>query len=293
MTAADAPAPATGGMLARPGWTDSHCHLQDDFVPGGDAAAMLGRAAAAGVERAICVGTNLESSEQAAALAGACAADGAGRREGPGGVRLWASVGLHPHDASEGVAPLAGLARKLVPAPGARPPGSVVAVGECGLDYHYDHSPRPVQRAAFADQVALARELDLALVVHTREAWDDTLAILADSPPGPTVLHCFTGGSEEARRCLDLGAYLSFSGIVTFKNAEDVREAARMCPPDRMLVETDSPFLAPVPHRGRQNEPAYVALVGAALADLVGMPIDELAERTSANAAGVFSLSVE
>ena len=131
----------------------------------------------------------------------------------------------------------------------------VVAVGECGLDYHYDHSPRDVQREVFAAQIALAHAHDLALVIHTREAWDDTFDILAaEGVPERTVFHCFTGGPDEARRCLDLGAYLSFSGIVTFPTADDVRAAAALCPLDRLLVETDAPYLAPVPHRGERNE---------------------------------------
>jgi len=132
----------------------------------------------------------------------------------------------------------------------------VVGIGECGLDYHYDFSPRPAQREAFAAQVALANSSGLALVVHTRAAWDDTFDILqAQGVPERTVFHCFTGGAHEARRALDLGAWLSFSGIVTFKNATDIREAAALCPLDRLLVETDSPYLAPVPYRGQPNRP--------------------------------------
>ena len=127
-----------------------------------------------------------------------------------------------------------------------------MAVGECGLDYHYEHSPRRAQRAAFAEQIALAHRHGLALVIHAREAWDDLFDVLgAEGVPERTVLHCFTGGPAEARRCLDAGMFVSFSGIVTFKNAAEVREAAARCPLDRLLVETDSPFLAPVPHRGR------------------------------------------
>ena len=135
----------------------------------------------------------------------------------------------------------------------------LVAVGECGLDYHYDHSPRDAQRTAFAEQIALAQRHGLALVIHARQAWDDLFDVLeAEGVPERTVLHCFTGGPEEARRCLDAGMFVSFSGIVTFKNAVEVREAAALCPLDRLLVETDSPFLAPAPHRGKANEPAFV-----------------------------------
>ncbi|MHB8670158.1 MAG: TatD family hydrolase, partial [Acidimicrobiales bacterium] len=196
-----------------------------------------------------------------------------------GGVELWATVGVHPHDATEGtegILPLLGRPR-------------VVAVGECGLDYHYDHSPRDVQRQAFADQVALARQHRLALVVHTREAWDDTFAILAaEGVPDRTILHCFSGGPAEARRALDLGACLSFSGIVTFRSADDVRAAAGLCPVDRLLVETDAPFLTPVPHRGRPNGPAYLPLVGAAVAEVRGVPVSEVELATWANTERVF-----
>jgi TatD DNase family protein len=164
-------------------------------------------------------------------------------------------------------------------------------VGECGLDYHYDHSPRDVQRRVFAAQIALAHERDLALVIHTREAWEDTFDTLsAERVPSRTVMHCFTGGPDEARRCLDLGAHLSFSGIVTFRAADDVRGAAALCPLDRMLVETDSPYLAPVPHRGRPNRPALVPLVGAAVAGARGVPVSAVAEASWANAERVYRL---
>jgi TatD DNase family protein len=168
----------------------------------------------------------------------------------------------------------------------------VVGVGECGLDYHYDHSPRPVQRQAFAAQVELAVDLDLALVVHTREAWDDTFEILAAAgPPRRWVLHCFSGGPTEATRGLEMGAMLSFSGIVTFKSADDVRAAAAACPLDRLLVETDSPYLAPVPYRGRPNSPALVPVVGAAVAATRGIPADAVEVATWTNTAALFRLA--
>ena len=168
----------------------------------------------------------------------------------------------------------------------------VVAIGECGLDYHYDHSPRDVQRAAFAVQIALARQRGLALVVHTREAWDDTFDLLsAEGPPERLVLHCFTGGPDEARRGLDLGAYLSFSGIVSFKGADDVRAAAALCPLERLLVETDAPYLAPVPHRGQPNRPAWVPLVGAAVAAARDGGVEEIEAATWDATERVFRLS--
>jgi TatD DNase family protein len=217
----------------------------------------------------VTVGTNAEHSQ--ACLELAAAHDG-----------VWATVGLHPHDASKGVSTLEPLLR-------GQP--ELVAIGECGLDYHDDFSPRPAQRQAFAAQVALARQHDLALVVHTREAWDDTFSILgSQGMPERTVFHCFTGGPAEARRALDMGAWLSFSGIITFKNASDIRAAAALCPLDRALVETDSPFLAPVPHRGKPNSPALVPLVGAAVAAAKGIDVAAVEEATWTAAAQVFRL---
>jgi TatD DNase family protein len=225
------------------------------------------------------------------------------------GIELWATVGLHPHDAVDGVDSLDDLLRgELGPhsphgpdgpdSPGAGSDGSdgsadqpvVVGIGECGLDYHYDHSPRADQREAFALQIELAHRHGLALVVHTREAWDDTLDILsAAGVPERTIIHCFTGGPDEARRCLDLGAHLSFSGVVTFKNADPVREAAALCPFDRLLVETDTPFLTPVPHRGTLNEPSRVPLVGAAIAQVKAVETRHVAEVSTVNARAVFA----
>jgi TatD DNase family protein len=248
-------------------WADSHCHLQYDGI----AADALSAAADAGVGRVICVGTDEPQSAQAIDVA----------RAHTGTV--WATVGLHPHDAKNGVDTILGL----LGAP------EVVGVGECGLDYHYDHSPREVQRRAFAEQVTLAHEHGLALVIHTREAWDDTFAILAtEGVPERTVFHCFTGGPTEARRCLDVGASLSFSGIITFKTADDVRAAAAMAPLDRVLVETDAPFLTPVPHRGTPNGPALVPLVGAAVAAAQGVAVEEVEAATWANTAALFRLPI-
>ena len=245
-------------------WTDSHCHVPWEGV-GPD---VIDAARQAGVTRLVTVGTDAEQSRAAVAVAQA--------HEG-----VWATVGLHPHEAVQGVDTVVPLVD------GAK----VVAVGECGLDYHYDHSPRPVQREAFAAQVALAHDRGLALVVHTREAWDDTFAILAaEGAPERTVFHCFTGGPTEARRALDRGARLSFSGIVTFKGAGEVREAARLCPLDRLLVETDSPYLAPAPHRGRRNQPAYLPLVGAGVAAAKGVAVEAVEAASWAGAEAVFGL---
>ena len=246
-------------------WTDDHCHLPADV---GEAAKVVEDAVAAGVTRMITIGTTLDDSTAAIALA-ACL-------EG-----VWATVGLHPHEATDG---LDGLESLL-----AEP--NVVAVGECGLDYHYDHSPRAVQRDVFARQIAMAHRHDLALVIHTRNAWDDTFALLDENGVPPrTVFHCFSGGTEEARRALALGAYLSFSGIVTFPKADDVRAAAALCPADRLLVETDSPYLTPVPHRGSPNRPALVTLVGEAIGNLKGASVEEMARLTWANADHAYGL---
>ena len=267
------PAVAGGPPPAR--WIDTHCHLDlggDDgevTEPWARVDEALSEARADDVGRFLTVATDLASSQTAVEVAARH-------------PDVWATVGLHPHDAKLG---LAGL-EALLGSP------RVVAVGECGLDYHYDHSPRDEQRSAFAAQVGWAHQHDLALVVHTREAWDDTFAVLdAEGIPPRTVIHCFTGGPDEARACLDRGAFLSFSGIVTFRNATDVQAAAEQCPLDRILVETDSPFLAPVPHRGKPNRPAWVTAVGEAVAGLKGLAPAELAAAVWANAERVFRFS--
>jgi TatD DNase family protein len=262
-------------------WTDTHCHVQASYLKDpSDEDGLFQRAAAAAVGRLVCIGTDEIASAEAVDLARS-------RTEQGLSPSTWATIGLHPHEASRGLEPTAQLLEQNASVD--RGPGSVVAVGECGLDYFYEHSPRDVQKAVFAEQITLAKRFDLTLVVHTRDAWDDTVDILtAEGVPERTVIHCFTGGPAEARRMLDLGAYLSFSGIVTFKNADDTRRAALSCPADRLIVETDTPFLAPVPHRGHPNEPAFVAIVGAAVAKLRGSDKLEFAEASSANAATVF-----
>jgi TatD DNase family protein len=265
------------------GWTDAHCHLQDRYLRAEDGApdeatseaiaSTLARASAVGVDRVVVIGTDAGTSREAVALAEASWL----------GVEVFSTVGLHPHDAVQGTAAVAELARR----------GSerLVGIGECGLDYHYEHSPRDVQRRAFAEQIALAHELDLALVVHARDAWDDLFDVLtSEGVPTRTVIHCFTGGPDEAARCLDIGCDLSISGVVTFKNAQDTREAVVATPLDRLHVETDSPFLAPVPHRGRPNEPAFVALVGEYLAGLLKLDAETVRSTTAANTSRLFNL---
>ncbi len=245
-------------------WTDDHCHL-----PAEDWESVLVDARAVGVERFIDVGVDLETSQ--AAIGRASVTDG-----------VWATAGVHPHEARLGVDGLEPLLAD----------DACVAVGECGFDFHYDHSPRDVQRDVFAAQVALAHDHDLALVIHTREAWAETFDVLDhEGVPDRTVFHCFTGGPDEARACLERGAYLSFSGIVSFPSAADVQAAAAICPLERMLVETDSPYLAPVPHRGKKNRPAWVADVGGALARAAGTTVEQVADATWANATAVYRLA--
>ncbi len=274
------------------GWIDSHCHIQEHYRPEGEELfSMLSEAAVAGVGGVVCVGTDATTSGQAVQLVRSVRAALSSGDVPAGAIPVdfgvWATMGLHPHEASHGVGDLErALATELETGNGV-----VVAVGECGFDYHYEHSPRAAQRDAFAAQVELARRHDLALVVHARDAWDDTLDVLqAAGPPDRVVLHCFTGGPEEARRCLDLGAFLSFSGIVTFKGAQDVRDAAVLCPLDRLMVETDAPFLAPVPHRGRQNRPAWVVDVGEAVAAIKGVSPSVLAEISTSTTCAAFAL---
>jgi len=272
------------------GWIDSHCHLQDQYRPdGAELVSVLSEAAAAGVSGVVCVGTDAATSRRAVELVARVRTEAA-VTDGPLPVDFgaWATMGLHPHDATHGVAELERALDATLEADRAL----VVAVGECGFDYHYEHSPRDAQREAFAAQVALARRHGLTLVVHSRDAWDDTLDTLHDAgPPERTVLHCFTGGPDEARRCLDAGAFLSFSGIVTFKGAQDVRDAAALCPLDRLMVETDAPFLAPVPHRGKQNRPAWVVAVGEALAHIKGVTPTVLAETSTSATRAAFALT--
>jgi TatD DNase family protein len=243
-------------------WVDQHCHLES----GPQGAVQIDDARAAGVARLLTVGTTVEQSRKMISIARAH--DG-----------VWATAGVHPHDAKDG---LDGL-EKLLAAP------EVVAVGECGLDYHYDHSPRDVQADTFRRQIALAHEHDLPLVIHTRSAWADTFDILDDEgTPRRTVFHCFTGGPVEGAECLARGGLLSFSGIITFPSGEDLRDAAAACPLDRLLVETDSPYLSPVPHRGKTNRPAWVPLVGEAVSEAKGCPVAEVEATTWATAAAFY-----
>ena len=250
-----------------PIFTDSHCHLTMS-----NAEENLAAARAAGVRGFVVPGTKLEDAPQAVAIA-AQHAD------------VWAAVGFHPHDAKEcddaAFAEIARLAREP----------RVVAIGECGLDYHYMHSPRETQIAVFERHIALAKELDKPIIVHNRESTDDMVGILTRSG-ARGILHSYTENLEVARKFVDAGYYISFSGIVTFKSADMLREAAKGLDPDRVLIETDTPYLAPVPYRGRDNEPAYVVKVAELLATLWGLPLEEVAAKTTANFERVFSVTL-
>lgn len=239
-----------------------------------DVVAALERAAQAGVEQVVHIGCSLDRMQPAVALAEA-------HRQ------VFATVGIHPHDARFTDDAALAQVRRLAAHP------RVVAIGETGLDYHYDSSPRPQQRDSLARHADLARELDMAIVLHIRDAHDEAWEVLADHPPraaDPGMVHCFTAGPDEAARWLELGWTLSFSGIATFAKAEPIREAARACPPDRITVETDAPFLAPVPVRGRKNEPANVAFTCAQLAEIRGETAENLALCTSRNVRRLFGL---
>ncbi|HUP39229.1 MAG TPA: TatD family hydrolase [Vicinamibacterales bacterium] len=255
---------------------DSHCHLADDaFVK--DLPDVVARARTAGLTHALCIlaADNPVEAERAPEL-----------------VRMWPAlrfgIGLHPHQAGQ----LSGRTADVVPMV-RRVITSIRearALGEIGLDYHYDFAPKDVQQDVFRLQIRLARELDLPIIIHTREAEDDTLAILREESGTAVrgVMHCFTGTLRLAEEALALGMHISFAGIVTFPKGTNVREVAAVVPADRLLYETDSPYLAPIPHRGKRNEPSWVVRVAEELATLRGVPLDDLRRQTSANFNALF-----
>jgi TatD DNase family protein len=256
---------------------DSHCHLAgDEFTS--DLADVVGRAKAAGLSGALVILGSEDVSELERASSVSSAWDG---------VRF--SVGVHPHQAKQFAADPAAAARQTQAAIEAQPLSR--AVGEIGLDYHYDFSPRDVQQQVFREQIRLARRLRLPLVIHTREADADTFRLLDEEGAGDIggVFHCFTGDRQAARRCLDTGFHVSLAGIVTFPRALELKEVARVVPLDRLLIETDSPFLAPVPHRGTRNEPAHVARVAEVIAELRGTTADAIAAATGRNYVRLFN----
>jgi TatD DNase family protein len=242
---------------------DSHCHL--DFSEfGEEREAIIARARSAGVETMLTISTRLDEFQGVRAVAEAH--DG-----------IWCSVGAHPHEAKDH----ADLAPQELVALAAH--SKVIGIGETGLDFHYGLSPRDVQERVFRAHIAAARETGLPLIVHAREADREVAHILDEERPPPGVMHCFSSGRALAEAALALGFYISISGIVTFRNAADLRAIVRDLPLDRLLVETDAPYLAPVPYRGKRNEPAFIAATAAAVAELKGIELQHLAEMTSAN----------
>jgi TatD DNase family protein len=251
---------------------DSHCHLDfPDFAD--DLDGVVGRARENGVGRMVTISTRVRRHEGLLAIAGRF-------------PDVFCSVGTHPHHAHE---ELDITAADLV---ARTDDAKVVAIGEAGLDYHYDNSPRAAQEQGFRAHIAAARETGLPLVIHSREADDDTARILEEeSGKGafPAVLHCFTGGRDLAMRGVALGHYVSFTGILTFKNSQNLRDIAAALPAERILVETDAPYLAPNPHRGKRNEPAYVTEIARVLAQARGVSTDEIARQTTENFFRLFS----
>jgi TatD DNase family protein len=253
---------------------DSHAHIQGKEYAD-EREAVVARAREAGVGKIIAVGGagDMASNTEAVALASVF-------------PEIYATVGMHPHDAKDVGADELEKLRELTSHP------KVVAVGETGLDYYYSHSPHDVQRRVFSRFIHMARETDLPIVVHEREAAQDAAKLLSAEGGGNLrgVIHCFTGNYEAACAYLDLGFYLSFTGIITFKNAEPLREVVRKVPLEHMLVETDSPFLTPVPHRGKRNEPAYVRFVAETIAILKQLPLEKVADMTSENVHALFGI---
>jgi TatD DNase family protein len=255
---------------------DSHCHLDfEDFRD--DLPVILERARAAGIVGMVCVGSggDLATAERAVVLAA---------KE----PDVYAAIGIHPHDAGKVQPELWPALEEL----GKR--DRVVGVGETGLDYFYDHSPRQAQREVFERFLRLAVAVKRPVICHVRDAHDDAIDVLRAGPlpDAGGVIHCYSGNSDQARRYLDLGLFLSFSGVLTFKKADDIRAAAAYAPADRILVETDAPYLAPMPHRGQRNEPAYVVKTLEALAQVRGISISRAAEATTANAFRLFNLGM-
>lgn len=257
--------------------TDSHCHLAGEAFLA-DLPQAVARARAAGVARAVVILSATDDAELA--------------RAGTLSV-AWPEVryacGVHPHEAAAFSGNPESAADRVRAIVGGRP--DVRLVGEIGLDYHYDFAPRDVQQRVFRAQAAAARALGMPVVIHTREAWADTLAILRETGVAEHggVFHCFTGGEDEAREALDAGFCLSYSGIVTFPGAANIRAAARLTPGDRLLTETDAPFLAPVPYRGTRNEPAYVAEVTRRLAETRGEPLEVTVRHASETLDGLLA----
>jgi TatD DNase family protein len=249
-------------------WFDSHCHLQ--LCEQTEVSQILGSARAAGVEKMVVIGIDGATSRAAHGLATE--------------HDLFFSAGLHPNQADEWHE-VAGAVEELLTEP------RCVAIGETGIDFYRMGAPRDVQEGVFARHIALAKDHDKALVIHTRDSLEAAFEMLERiGPPERLVFHCWSGGPNDVGRALDTGAYISFAGNVSFPSAESLRESAKLVPPERLLVETDSPYLSPAPRRGRSNEPGNVVLVGSAVADTRGEPVEEVAATTAANASRLFGI---
>jgi TatD DNase family protein len=249
---------------------DSHVHLDDPKFDA-DREAVIERALASGVERMMAIGTGHGPPDLETAI-----------RQAERYPFIVATIGVHPHDASKATPETFARLRELATHP------KVAAIGEIGLDYHYDFSPRDVQRSVFLKQLEIAAEAGKPVVIHSRESWPDTMALVGQAvpPANPAnhgIIHCFTGDPQQAREALALGFHLAFGGVLTFPSAEAVREAARITPEDRLLLETDCPYLAPLPHRGQRNEPAFLVEVARRLAEVRGCTLDEIAAHTTRN----------
>ena len=255
---------------------DTHCHLtMPDFEP--DRRNVIQRATDAGISHLITIGTDIEDSRQAIAIADA-------------NDFIYAAVGIHPHDVKDitDIDNISDTIKKLASNK------KVVALGETGLDYHYMHSPAEIQQEHFRLEISLAKSLGLPVIVHSREAKEDTLRILKEEQIELTggVLHCFSGDMEMAEKAMEMGLYISFSGVITFKKATNVLDIVKLIPLNRILIETDAPFLSPVPNRGRRNEPAYVKLVAEKIAEVKGISLEELGSAVMSNASGLFKIKL-
>lgn len=249
---------------------DTHAHLLDEQFDE-DRELIIASMADNGIAGFVECATDIDTSKRAAALA---------RDYGP----VYAAVGVHPHSASEWNDESAAALVELLS------DDKVVAVGEIGLDYHYDFSPRDVQRKVFREQMELAKRTDMPVVIHSREATEETLQILREFPDVRGIMHCFSGSTDTLRQVLDMGYWVAFGGAVTFKNARKPLEALRATPPDRLLIETDSPYMTPVPFRGKRNSPLNVRLVAEKAAEERGVSVDEIADLTAQNAQKAFRL---
>lgn len=252
---------------------DSHCHLTHEQYAS-DVLEVLERAKAAGVEQLLTVATSVEDAEQCLALAEEY-------------EQIYCTIGLHPHDATTWKPENAEWIRQA-----AQSHRKVVAIGEIGLDYHYMHSPKDVQQAVFTQQLEIAKELQLPCILHNRESIDDLKNILHEVEPQQYVVHCCSEKWADVAELVDAGHFLSFTGIATYAKSDDIRQTIQHCPMDQIMIETDAPYLAPVPYRGKRNEPAYVLEVAKCIAEIKGLPLEDVQKQTAANTRAFFNLTI-